>query len=316
MGITTRLRNVNNPKRDAHKVNDKGSVHGAVPFIRWAFASIASLFVALLMSLIAPVFDFFVLRESFVNSQDVLRWIFTSMALPYTVLYTTVFFFSLFILTQSTARYVWWVFTQSVSAFVAYLIVALVVSSLILGVTYAVSQPGSHSLQQTTELAANQMWVAGLFVVAMVAWMSYRSAWKVYRAVGAQTMQQRYEADVAKMEVATSGRTWDKYVERPWKSITGIDGHKPRGAFAYFVFTMPFIIFGVSLVMALRFSDSLSALPLMFIPSTSVLLCAAIAKYIDGRYARTRPPRLHNVRNWNTVDTYNPSSKGQRVFVR
>lgn len=297
-------------KKSSHR-----SMYGAYPFIYWAFISLCGVVLGILLGIGSMQGLFLEQRDRFADTQDVLGWVFASMSIPYAVLFIAVFVSSIAILSQSTLRYTWWVTTQSISAFLSYMIVTLVIAAMILGVAFAVSQPGSTSTNSTNEFAANQMWAAGHIVVAFVSWNAYKSAWKVYRVVGAQTMQQRYEADVAKMEVSTSGRFWDKWVERPVRVFLGLDGSKPRGGFFYIIITT---IAAMAASTAVIVSDMSFFMPLALVslPIFIVIFFAAVAKYRDGLYNKKTPPVLNKVRDKDTEDTYNPGSKGHKVFVR
>ena len=57
-------------------------------------------------------------------------------------------------------------------------------------------------------------------------------------------------------------------------------------------------------------------LALISLPIFIVIFFAAVAKYSDGLYNKKTPPVLNKVRDENTEDTYNPESKGHKVFVR
>lgn len=291
------------------------SIHGHIPFVRWAFVSLATIVVSLVIGIGSANGIFLESRERFSGTQDILHWIFTSMVAPYAVLYVMVFVASIYILSQSTISYTWWVIKQSLSASLTYMFITLVIAAMILGAAYAVSQPAETSMNQTTDFAASQMWVVGNIAVTAVAWGAYKSAWKIYRVIGAQTMQQRYEADVAKMEVATSGRFWDKWVERPFMWFFGLNGEKPRGAMMFFIISIISTIIATSFVIVLDISI-LMPIALLSVPASIVLLFAATAKYNDGRYNRKKPPVLNKVRDKTTDDTYDPASKGHKVFVR
>lgn len=298
------------------KKQPKGkSIHGITPFIRWVFVSLATILASLVIGIGSANGVFLESRERFSSTEDILNWIFTSMVAPYAVLYVMVFVASIYILSQSTMSYTWWVIKQSLSASLTYMVITLVIASMILGAAYAVSQPVETSINQTTDFAASQMWVVGNIAVAAVSWGAYKSAWKIYRVIGAQTMQQRYEADVAKMEVATSGRFWDKWVERPFRWFFGLDGGKPRGAMMFFVISIISTIITTSFVTVIDIS-LLMPIALLSVPASIVLLFAATAKHKDGRYNRKKPPVLNKVRDETTEDTYNPASKGHKVFVR
>lgn len=302
-------------KSHKDKKSSQRSMYGAYPFIYWAFISLFGVVLGLLMGIGSMHGLFLEQRDRFSDTQDVLGWVFTSMSIPYALLFIVVFISSIAMISQSTLRYTWWVITQSISASISYMVITLVVAAMILGIAFAVSQPGATSTDSTNEFAASQMWVAGHIVVAFVSWSAYKSAWKIYRVVGAQTMQQRYEADVAKMEIYTSGRFWDKWVERPIRVFLGKDGNKPRGGFFYIVFTTvasmaastAVIVSGISFFMPLA---------LISLPIFIVIFFAAVAKYSDGLYNKKTPPVLNKVRDENTEDTYNPESKGHKVFVR
>lgn len=291
------------------------SIHGHTPFVRWAFASLVTIVISMIVGIGAVNMGLLEARERFAGTQDVLGWIFASMLIPYAVLYIMVFAISIFLLSQSTVKYAWWVIKQSMSASLTYMFATLVIATMVLGVAFAVSQPGVTSTNQTTEFAASQMWIAGHIAVTFVAWGAYRSAWMIYRSVGAQTMQQRYEADVAKMEVSTSGRFWDKWVERPIKWMFGLDGRKPRGFALYFPFTLGATIVATSSVFVYG-TQLMMPLALLAVPSIIVTFFAAVAKYRDGRYNKKTAPVLDKVRDKTTEDTYNPASKGHKVFVR
>lgn len=291
----------------------KGSAHGAVPFIRWSFSCLAVIAISLAVGIGSQYEIFLVRRQRFSDSSDVLTWIFTSMTIPYVVLYIVVFVSSFLILSQSSFRYVWWVIKQAASATLSYAVITIVLSAMLLGVAFAVSQPSVTAASNTNEFAANQMWVAGHMAAAVVAWGGYRSAWKIYRVIGAQTMQQRYEADVEKMEIKTSGRFWDKWVIRPLRWFFAKDGSRPRFGFFYGAITIILTIVATSSVTVLGM-NFLMPIALLSIPAIIVLLWAAISKYQDGRYNQLKPPVLDKVRDKNTEDTYNPESKGHRVF--
>lgn len=291
------------------------SMYGSDPFIYWAFTSLFGIALGLIMGIGSMSGLFLEQRDRFSNSQDVLGWVFASMALPYLLLFVAVFISSIIMLSQSSLSYSWWVIKQSISPILTYIVLTLVIAAMILEVAFAVSQPGASSMDNTDEFAASQMWVAGHVAVAFVSWSAYRSAWKIYRVIGAQTMQQRYESDIAKMEVSTSGRAWDKWVVRPYRIIVGKDGNKPRGGLIYMV-TTTIITMAASTAVLVLDMDFFMPLAFVSLPIIIVSFFAAVAKYRDGRYNRPTPPVLVKVRDEDTEDTYNPESKGHKVFVR
>ena len=292
----------------------KGSIHGGTPFMRWGFVSLAIIAISLVIGIGAEHEVLLTPRQRFSDTQDVLNWLIVTMTIPYIALYVMVFVSSLLILSQSSFRYIWWIIRQAGSAAISYMVITIAIAAMLLGLAFAVSQPGPTSTSQTTDLAASQMWVAGHIAVTVVCWGGYRSAWTIYRIIGAQTMQQRYEADVAKMEVATSGRFWDKWISRPIQRFFAKDGHKPRFTVAYIILTVMITTIGTSAVTVTGLS-LLMPVALLSTPAIIVLGFAACAKYRDGRYNQIKPPVLDLVRDHTTKDTYNPASKGHKVFV-
>lgn len=301
-------------KRSETFTLSKGSMHGSTPFRRAGVLAIIVIAISLLFG-VTSYFEFlFSPPDRLVSSWEIISWMTTSLLIPYLIVFLLSMVGGLFVLSGESGKYVWWIAKQGMPSIVAYLLGCVMVGTLMLGVAFQSALP-AVSTGISVENATMQTYYMGLALFVMYAWFGYRCAWAMYRLLGAQTMQDRYEADLASMERKVSGRFWEKYVEPLFLRVTGMDGHKPRGGVVFFASAFAVSILGISLALYLEASF---AYPIATVapPSIMVLLWAAISKYRDGRYSRLKPPILQPRRNRDTEDTYNPSSKGIRTLTQ
>lgn len=296
-------------------IGKKGSANGKTPFARWGISIVVATAISLIASIGSYNNLFIHYPESFVDLQDILLWIVSSMAVPYIISFLLTSFLSLYIITQSSASYCLWVMKQGAGTLLMWMTVSIVFSFVFIGAIFDVLKPDDFFVtSRTLDDMTYNVWLASLEAAMIVPWISYRTTWKIYRVVGARTMQQRYEDDIANMEIDNTGKWWDRFVTRSVKSITGIDGHKPRG---FIITILPLFILSIfSAVLGHDFGIT-AFIPITIIgfPVSAIALNAAISKYRDGKHNRKRPPFLIPVRGPSTVDKYNPASKGVRQFV-
>lgn len=295
-----------------HKV----SAHGAVPFMRFLMVMGVSLVIFVICSILSYFTSWFFHQPTALHTpSDTLSWMASSMIIPYIINFIASALFTMYIITQSSLSYTWWVIKQGWMILVLYFFIVCSVSVILVGVVFSSIHADEDNYSGSFSNVPNTIMVLSMGMSVFVAWMGYRASWKIFRAVGAQTMQQRYESDLAHMEVQHSGRWWDKYVSSVITSLTGRDGEKPRGFVIYAFVCHSLVILSASLVIVLKLHFLLS-LSVIVVPCCMVSLCAAIAKYRDGRYKKNTAPVLVPVRNKDTEDTYNPASKGIHVFHR
>lgn len=305
-------------KKKEHNEDLKGSVHGSTPFVRFLLAAIITLVSCALLAL------FWVLNDTVEhvpygvqNTTNVFTWFMTAMFIPNALLFFSVACFSFWILPQSSVKYSLWLVKESFSAlFVTFLAVETIII-LLLGLSFYTNPVSFFIVNSATGLSPVQgnMWAASLTSTVFVAWFAYRVSWVSYRQIGAQTMQQRYEEDLRQLEVKNSGRVWDRFVSLRLRRIIGVDGRKPRMFTLSMLMGIPFMIMFYALYMTFEI-EFMIPLAIWYAPAMSVLFLASVAKYRDGRYASKHAPYLNPVRDWNTVDEYDPSSRGVRKFAQ
>lgn len=114
-------------------------------------------------------------------------------------------------------------------------------------------------------------------------WYAYRTAWKAYREIGAQTLSDRWNDYAQQLWFRNSGRTWEKLVERPFIKIFGLDGRKPRKGFFWVILFAPVMISITQAIGMTIGNYSLSGFLSILILPISILFIAARAKVKDGR---------------------------------
>ena len=296
-------------------IKKRGSKNGVTPFFRWGLSMLLAIVVSLIVS-IGSYFGIIVVEPTvFIVPSDTFLWILSTVVAPYVINFFLVVLFTTFIMTQSTMKYSLWVVSQGMKSHIFWLIMAVSMGVIIVGLAYESSYINAPNNTATTLHNITEISYVMVCVLSIiVSWIAYRSAWSSYRTVGAQTMQQRYEKDVANMEIDHTGQWWDRFLIKHLKSIFGLDGEKPRGFFVYFAFTLIVSVINVSFA---SYYENVVFLPMALIgaPVSVVALLSAIAKYRDGKFNRKKQSYLTPVRFPDTVDDYNPASKGVRQFV-
>lgn len=298
-------------------VAQKGSSNGLQSFSRAFFSMLIILLLSVASTPLFTLWDIGRIPDDVWDTTDVALWFTSSMMLPHLLLFISVSFLTIWILSLQNMKYCLWIVRQAVGGMIMSYLIIETISMTLLGLTFYTkpinffatnSNTGTSQVQET-------MWMLSLSFVVIVAWFGYKTGWKSYRILGAQTMQQRYEEDMRIMEIKTSGRLWDRVTKFWLKKLLGFDGNKPRG-FAINIFFGLFIVFAFYAIYQsfdLEFSVPVA---LWFAPSVPVFFSAAVAKYRDGKYNLKRPSYLNKARDKDTVDEYDPSSKGIREFVQ
>lgn len=293
--------------------------NGTVPFRRmmwlWSFILLVSL------ALTIPAWERVFFPEPPENAFDpsqMTSWLMMGMIVPHFISYVLGALAALVILPQSNWRYMRWLAWQSLGR----LIIVFAVMEFVIITFLFLSTMGmdNDSFVVVTESAgmtrvAIFLWNMSIFLMVIPPWVAYRTVWKCYRLLGAQTMQNRYESDLRVMEINNSGQMWDKVTKIIIPRLTGSDGNAPRYVlvFSSVSFFLMAIIhsLGVGLGIQVLYSVALFAISPMM-----VALSAALAKRRDGSPSIKRPSVLSLVRGPDTEDTYNPAYTGVRQFDR
>ena len=294
----------------------RGSVNGSTPFFRMALGLLCGIILSFVS--VVPIDRGWILHKpnTIETNQDIGVWFVSSMVVPCFVVYVMSSVISVYILSQSSLSYTAWVVKESIMHLLVGFLTSLAFVVSVLALLSWSSYVDDFTIRSSTgtSIISEKIWLLSLFVPIFVAWMGYRVAWKSYRVVGAQTMQMRYEADLQRMEVKNSGRWWDKWVDIRIRSLTGADGSKPRMFVVYFFLSFFTVTLVYSIYQVSQVSIIIGALFFVVYPGW-ILFYAACSKWRDGRYASKHLPYLVPVRGKDTVDSYNPESKGSRKLV-
>lgn len=250
-----------------------------------------------------------------VDGERLLFWVATTVLAPHILLYAFGVATALWILPESTIGYSWWLLIEGR---VRVGLVLLMMQALVLGaagvtITQA-SQLDLTSVATGYSAAQANLWNLALLSMLVPTWIGYRTGWRVYRDVGARTERQRQEDHLRKLEIKHSGQPWDRYVERPFRWITGMDGHKPRWFLIWAVLSMLSFMFIYALSLNLNSQYLFGMGVFATIPSMTALV-AAWTKFRDGAMTR-RLPFLIPVRDAEHDDPYDPRSAGVKTFTR
>lgn len=243
-------------------------------------------------------------------------WLMISVIIPVTVIYLINAIIPIYVLSGKDIKYVAWVIKEGYNGIVFGYLMSLTIS--IIAVSFAIVGAADMNFipnfQTGISIAARNMGVFSALAMMMTAWVGYKTAWKVYRTVGAMTEKMRHEEFLRDLEIDNSGRWWDRKVEKRIKSLSGRDGRKPYWGFLWF-----FIIGQVTtaLSMTLReFTESVyvGMFATIFILSLEILIIATLQKRRDVLMKKKWMPVLIPVRTPTHDVPYSPKSSGVRHF--
>lgn len=288
---------------------------GGEPFRRSAVIISLVLILATIMGFAATNEWVLTVPTSLVDGQKILAWIITTVLVPHLLLYVIGVATALWILPESTVGYSWWLFTEGWRrvALVLLMMQAVVMAAAGLVISQA-SEGNVTSVASGMSAAQAELWNLALLSMLIPTWIGYRVGWRVYHDAGARTERQRQEDYLQALEIKHSGQFWDKYVTRPWRRATGIDGHKPRWFTMWLILTFVTFLFLYALSMGLS-SQYLFGVGVFTAAPSITALMAGWAKYRDGAMTR-RLPILIPVRDAEHDEPYDPRSAGIKTFVR
>lgn len=247
-------------------------------------------------------------EDNFITTPaQLFSWVGTDIFLFHVLGYFLAVFAAWYVLSLGGFKYIWWLFTQSWTYVIGIFVAVESIYLLLVGLIFAADV-------RITEMSspAETIWRISFMLHLIVIWWGYRTGWKSYRQVGAQTTQMRYEEDVRKMEKKEAGQWWDRVVSLRMGKFFGFDGSKPHGGFIWCLFISLFLG-----SMGMLFFDmnlpTVGSLVIYVTPIFLIVLFAGISKYMDYRKNK-RLPKLLRVRDENTDDSFDPERIGVKVF--
>lgn len=307
------------PRRSSTNEKDmfRGSTNGLTPFYRHMFMIGALIAISFALSVIVSMVTTVYPPLGDGVDKDMLLWVLCVPVMMFTSIYVLSVVVSTYILTQAPWGYCLWLIKDGAGNIIRGYGVALSISLLLIGGTVVSLPDNSWIINETFNITTEERstMLAVSFCCVLIAWWGYRTAWKVVRFLGAQTMQMRYESDITRMETINSGQWWDRNISMRMSEFLGADGSKPRIAVVYHMLGMTFVIAFIVLSLLFRV-PALHVWSLVFVPCSLISLWSAVSKYRDGRRSSKHGPRLTPIRDHTTPDEYNPEKIGVRAFVR
>lgn len=272
-----------NRKDKKEKVGRRKSRFGGAPYSVATKSSIIFIIVGVIFAF-APLIGFNLLPPTRVlDPWEMVKWTAVNSIIPHLVMFLMTYTACLFILSMGTKEYIWWLLKQSVAgALLTFMLFETVVCIFILGTVN--TSPIENFSTNGNEASAVQnvlLSMASLFLI-FPPWLGYRTSWRAYREIGAQTIDERWESHSQKLWVRNSGQVWDKLVESPWTRISGSDGKKPRGGFFWVLILSPIILSFAQAAAYLTSNNSIVGVVSITILPVIVTFIAARAKVKDG----------------------------------
>lgn len=275
-----------------HKVQKrkwKKSRFGVAPYKKATYYSFIFIIISAVFTL-APILlggDGFSVRppESVVDTNIYLKWVLTDIFAPHMVIYTMVYIASISILSMCDFSYLKWICKESFAgAFIHFLVFESLVFSLLM--IFLFTEPSYNFSSMNSDTGSSiQLFMQSFVTLTLIVipWYAYKTAWKAYREIGAQTISDRWNEYSKKLWFRNSGRAWERLVSRPLVSIFGLDGRKPRKGFLWVIVLAPVSIsvgqsFGI-----VTGNYSVAGFMSILVLPVLILFIAARAKVKDGR---------------------------------
>lgn len=253
------------------------------------------------------------------NPSGLAYWALMSLVIPHIIVYILSIASSYFILTQSTGKYLRWLSWESKGKIITNFAImeALLILVLVGGMLGMPENAFFQTVENTDGMTqtSSYLWNVSFLALTVPAWVGYSTAWKTYRLVGAQTMQDRYEKHLKDTEIKNSGQWWDRMAKIKIPAFFGWDGNSPKFMLLWFVLANVVLASLVAPANVLEISV-LYGIALFGAPTMLVAVFAAVSKRRDGKITYRHPQYLAPVRGPDTEDTYDPSKTGVRQFDR
>lgn len=278
--------------------------YGADPFIKALYASLVALGVSVL--LYGMVRLSVVYTSPDMMTENLLRWMLTSVLLPHLVAFLLALCVTTGILSLKGMKYSWWVIWQYLPNSVMYFLFIETVYALVAAISYSQATVSFYKFNEIIGMTylENFLWAFSMFYVGVCVWSGYKCAWRGYRVFGAQTMQHRYEGYKDRLELKANGVFFERFIQAPYRFIFAKDGTIPPFGFVFKLIVAPFAVL-VAMVAGMSMGDEDVYLALTVLTCViAVSLCCAVTKVRD--VSGKRVPYLIPVRDQQTVDTYHP----------
>lgn len=244
-------------------------------------------------------------------------WSAVNVFVPYTLLFFISVISSWFILSQEKVSYIKWLFKESINNLTTnYLIyITIIIVVMTISISYF-PDSAYNTINENNNMTKPQvtLWNSMIIFIPTALWFGYKEGWKSYKQIGATTTQLRYEDELRKNEIKTSGQFWDKRIMPLYNFFTGNNGEKPRGFVLFLLISVPILVY-FWIKATIYGYYYLIGISVFFVQPAILAIFMAISKRNDMKMTK-HAPRLNPVRRPGTNDDYNPGSVGVKVFNR
>lgn len=226
----------------------KKSRFGIAPYKRAYVSSLIAVIIGIILSfssLIHPSLGFDLkIPKSTLEPWGMVQWIISNSIVPHFLIFSVVFVCCMSILSMGNSEYLKWVTKKSLGgALLTYLLFESTICLILLIVIHSMPVD-NFSVINSDNGSSAQVFMQSFTTMTLIfpPWLGYRTAWRAYREIGAQTVSDRWKKHSRKIARKNSGRAWEKLVTSPFSRIFGLTGEKPRYGFLWVFIIAPIVL--------------------------------------------------------------------------
>ena len=268
----------------------------------------------------------------YADSSEVVLWLISSVVLPSLINFIIAYVSSVYILPLSNSKYAWWITKNSIKNILFYYLISLTILCVISALYIA--NINSKSFIEHENSIMNEFQITLSYIPLIVAtliplWLGYKAGWTSFVGAydteesfrnkkmisGTRTKQEMYVEYSQMLETKNIGQWWDKYLEKPFITITGKDGRKPKMFFLWFIFSLA-IIFPFWSIGMQNTSEFIISITTFFISPLLILSHMVLSKFTDMNSSKHLPYLFPKVGYDNDSSNYDIDNIGHKKYER